>query len=269
MEHWLERLHALLSDKLASLALNILLAIVVFVIGRWVARALVRGANRLLEQRDIDVSLRKFLVDVAYVVLLVAVATAALSTAGVQTTAVVAVLGASSLAIGLALQGSLSNFAAGVLLIILRPYKVGDTVLIGKHNGRVEAIKVFQTILSTSDNREITIPNGQIVTAPIENYTARGTRRVDIALLVKPEANLYDVRTEVTQRLSSAATVLAKPGITVDLAELTPTSVKLVARAWVQSPDYATSSTELLETVRASDVLAKDLLAIMAVPPQV
>ncbi|HPH70190.1 MAG TPA: hypothetical protein PLF40_30780, partial [Kofleriaceae bacterium] len=100
-------------------------------------------------------------------------------------------------------------------------------------------------------------------------YTARGTRRVDIALLVKPEANLYDVRTEVTQRLSSAATVLAKPGITVDLAELTPTSVKLVARAWVQSPDYATSSTELLETVRASDVLAKDLLAIMAVPPQV
>ena len=126
---------------------------------------LVKTFQGVMERAKIDVSLRKFLGDVGYAVMLLAVVIAALDTLGIKTTAVLAVLGAAGLAVGLALQGSLSNFAAGVMLIVLRPYKVSDIVVIGKYLGRIYAIKVFNTVMITSDYREITIPNGQIIAA--------------------------------------------------------------------------------------------------------
>ncbi|MBA3452302.1 MAG: mechanosensitive ion channel, partial [Deltaproteobacteria bacterium] len=156
---------------LLPLALRIVVALMVFIIGRILARALLKGFHRLMERSKLDISLRKFLGDLVYAVALVAVIIAALDSLGVETTAVIAVLGAAGLAVGLALQGSLSNFAAGVMLIVLRPYKVGDLVTIGKYLGRVEAIRIFHTVLITGDYREITIPNAQIIAAPIENLT--------------------------------------------------------------------------------------------------
>src|ERR1700755_1719793 len=173
---------------------HLVVAGVVFFFGRALAKAVMRAFDRVMDRAKIDVSLRKFLGDVGYAVLLLAVVIAALDTLGIKTTAVLAVLGAAGLAVGLALQGSLSNFAAGVMLIVLRPYKVTDLVQIGKYLGRVEAIKVFNTLLVTGDNREITIPNGQIISAPIENLTVLGRRRVDLIVSVTQATSLAQVR---------------------------------------------------------------------------
>src|SRR5947199_159450 len=175
-----DALRAVADVHLIPFGVKLVIALAIFVLGRWISRAVLRALDRVMDRSKMDVSLRKFLGDVAYAVLFIVVVIAALDTVGVKTTAVVAVLGAAGLAVGLALQGSLSNFAAGVMLIVLRPYKVGDLVMIGKYTGRVDAIKVFHTVLITGDYREVTIPNGSIISAPIENLTVLGRRRVDL-----------------------------------------------------------------------------------------
>src|SRR5687767_2516041 len=179
---------------LVPLGLRIVVALIIFIAGRQISRILLRALDRFMERSRMDVSLRKFLGDLAYAVLLISVIIAALDTLGVKTTAVIAVLGAAGLAIGLALQGSLSNFAAGVMLIVLRPYKVTDLVVLGKYVGRVEAIKVFHTVLITADHREVIIPNGQIIVAPIENLTTLGRRRVDLLVNVTDPPDLARVK---------------------------------------------------------------------------
>jgi small conductance mechanosensitive channel len=233
---------------LLPLAMKLLIAIVIFVVGRWISRALLGGLDKLMERSKMDVSLRKFLGDVAYAVLFVIVAIAALDTAGVKTTAVIAVLGAAGLAIGLALQGSLSNFAAGVMLIVLRPYKVGDLVQIGKYLGRVDAIRVFQTILITDDYREITIPNGSIIGAPIENLTILGKRRVDLVVSVTQNADLARVR----ELLEKAATDDRVQQVTVGITEITDAWVKLYVRPWTTADNYSRVATDTMARVKDS-----------------
>jgi small conductance mechanosensitive channel len=237
---------------LLPLGIKVVVAILVFFIGRWLARLVVHGMAQLMERSRIDVSLAKFLSDVLYAVLLVVVVTAALDSLGVRTTAVVAVLGAAGLAIGLALQGSLSNFAAGVMLIVLRPYRVGDQVVIGKYVGRVDAIKVFHTFLVCDDNREVIIPNGQIIAAPIENMTTRGTRRLDLIVSVASGADIRQVRQLLEAVLLSDRRVLPTPSPTVDFLEVTDTATKLVMRPWTSSIDYPAVAPDLLERVRDS-----------------
>jgi small conductance mechanosensitive channel len=235
---------------LLPLGTKIVVATLVFFIGRWLARLLVRGLARVMERSRVDVSLSKFLSDVLYAVLLVAVVTASLDTVGIRTTAVVAVLGAAGLAIGLALQGSLSNFAAGVMLIVLRPYRVGDHVVIGKYLGRVDAIKVFHTFLVCDDNREVIIPNGQIIAAPIENMTTRGTRRVDIAVSVANSADVRQVRELLEAVLLSDRRVLPTPAPSVDLVEVSDAGTKLVLRPWTNTDDFRDLVGDLIERVR-------------------
>jgi small conductance mechanosensitive channel len=235
---------------LLPLGTKIVVATLVFFVGRWLARLLVRGLVRVMERSRVDVSLSKFLSDVLYAVLLVAVVTASLDTVGIRTTAVVAVLGAAGLAIGLALQGSLSNFAAGVMLIVLRPYRVGDQVVIGKYLGRVDAIKVFHTFLVCDDNREVIIPNGQIIAAPIENMTTRGTRRVDIAVSVANSADVRQVRQLLEAVLLSDRRVLPTPAPSVELVEVSDAGTKLVLRPWTNTGDFRDLVTDLIERVR-------------------
>ena len=234
---------------LLPLGMNILVAIAIFIIGRWLSRSVLRLLDKLMERGRVDVSLRKFLGDVAYAVLLVVTIIAALDTAGVQTTAVVAVLGAAGLAVGLALQGSLSNFAAGVMLIVLRPYKVGDQVTIGKYFGRVDAIRVFQTILITADNREITIPNGQIIAAPIENTTVLGRRRIDLVVTIPHPVDLQHVRKLLETAIRSDDRFERVPPVQV--AEITEAGVKLWLRPWTRHDDYAEVSTAAMEKIKA------------------
>ncbi|MGE5182772.1 MAG: mechanosensitive ion channel family protein [Acidobacteriota bacterium] len=231
---------------LLPLGLKIIIALVIFVVGRWVSRALLGGLDRLMERSKMDVSLRKFLGDLAYAVLWVVVVIAALDTVGVKTTAVVAVLGAAGLAIGLALQGSLANFAAGVMLIVLRPYKVGDLVVIGKYLGRVDAIRVFQTILITDDYREITIPNGSIIGSPIENLTILGKRRVDLIVSVSQNADLARVR----ELLEKAAADERVQQVAIGITEITDTYVKLYVRPWTSADQYARVASDTMARVR-------------------
>jgi small conductance mechanosensitive channel len=239
------------SDRyLEPLGVNLLVATAIFFLGRWLSRALIRGASALMDRGGMDVSLRKFLADVLYAVMLVVIVTAALDRVGVHTTAVIAVLGAAGLAVGLALQGSLSNFAAGVMIIVLRTYKVGDLVIIGKYLGRVEAIKVFHTILVTADNREITIPNGSIVTGSIENLTVLGTRRVDILITIGQGSDLHKVKQWLEGIALSDRRVLTAPAPQIDLTEITPDGVKLYLRPWTSVDDYPHVAADTLERIR-------------------
>jgi len=246
----LERVEELAREYLLPLGLKLLLALAIFAVGRWISRIVLAGFDRLMERSKVDVSLRKFLCDVAYATLLVAVVIASLDTIGIKTTAVVAVLGAAGLAIGLALQGSLSNFAAGVMLIILRPYKVGDLVAIGKYQGKVDAIRVFQTVLVTGDNREVTIPNGQIIAAPIENMTVLGRRRLDLVVSVAQAADLHQLRKLLADVVAGDARVQQAPAPSIELAEITDASLKLHVRPWTTVEDYGQLATAMMERIK-------------------
>jgi small conductance mechanosensitive channel len=241
---------------LVPMGLKLLVALCVFVVGRWIAKALRHGMERVMERSNMDVSLRKFLGDVVYALMLAAVVIASLDTLGIKTTAVVAVLGAAGLAIGLALQGSLSNFAAGVMLIILRPYKVTDLVVVGKYLGRVDAIKVFHTVLITADHREVTIPNGQIIAQPIENLTVLGRRRVDLVVTVANSTDLHHVRQLLEGVLLADQRVQQQPAPTIDVAEVADTGVKLYLRPWTTADDYAKVATDTMERVKDTMVAA-------------
>lgn len=235
---------------LAPLALRIVIALLILVVGRQVSRLVVWALERLMERSRIDASLRKFLCDLAYATLIVSVIIAALDTLGVETTAVIAVLGAMGLAVGLALQGSLSNFAAGVMLIVLRPYRVGDLVAIDKFTGRVEAIKVFHTVIITADHREVTIPNGQIIAKPIENLTSLGHRRVDLVVSVAQSSDLRRVRELLEGVVLADPRIRKTPAPTIEVAEITDTSVKLYLRPWTSVENYASVATDTMERVK-------------------
>jgi small conductance mechanosensitive channel len=247
--------------------LRLVVAAAVFFFGRALAKAVLRALDRVMDRAKIDVSLRKFLGDVGYAVLLVAVVIAALDTLGIKTTAVLAVLGAAGLAVGLALQGSLSNFAAGVMLIILRPYKVNDIVVIGKYLGRVDAIKVFNTILITNDNREITIPNGQIIAAPIENLTTLGRRRLDLLITVQHTTNLADVKQLVERVARADPRIEGEPAATVEVAEITDTAIKLHFRPWTAADHFDQVAVETMDRVKTEMQHAGVAFTVALQPP--
>ena len=228
------------------------LALAMFVVGRWLARKLVKGVTAMMERGAMDISLRKFLGDVLYAVLLVAVVTITLDTAGIHTTAMVAVIGAAGLAIGLALQGSLSNFAAGVMIIVLHHYRVGDIVVIGKYTGKVEAIKVFYTVLITSDNREVLIPNGQVISAPIENLTVLGRRRIELRVEVAPGADLHRIALLVEGAVLADDRIHAEPRPKLELVEIARDKLVLHMRPWTAAGDQAAVSTELMMRARVA-----------------
>lgn len=241
---------AFANAHLAPIALRIVIAIIILVAGHQLSKLLARALERFMERSRMDASLRKFLSDLAYAAMIVSVIVAALDALGVQTTAVIAVLGAMGLAIGLALQGSLANFAAGVMLIVLRPYRVGDVVTIDKFTGRVEAIKVFHTVLVTADHREVTIPNGQIIAKPIENLTALGHRRVDLVVSVAQSSDLRRVRELLEGVVLGDQRIRRSPAPTIDVAEISDTGVKLYLRPWTSVDHYATVAADTMERVK-------------------
>jgi small conductance mechanosensitive channel len=246
----LEQIEHFANTYLVPIGLKLLVALVVFILGRWISKAVLHGFERVMDRSKIDISLRKFLGDMLYAVLLVAVIIASLDTMGIKTTAVVAVLGAAGLAVGLALQGSLSNFAAGVMLIVLRPYKVADLVVIGKYLGRVEAIKVFHTVLITGDYREVSIPNGQIIAAPIENLTVLGRRRVDLVVTISQANELAKVRQLLEAVVLADQRVQQSPPPPIDVAEVADTGVKLYLRPWTTADHYGDVAAETMERLR-------------------
>jgi small conductance mechanosensitive channel len=262
----LEDVRKFAENYLLPFGLKLLLGVTIFVIGRWMTRLILRGLDRVMERSRMDVSLRKFLGDIAYAALFVVVVLAALDTIGVKTTALIAVLGAAGLAIGLALQGSLSNLAAGVMLIVLRPYKVNDVVVIGKYTGRVDAIRVFNTILITGDSREVTIPNGQVIAQPIENLTVLGQRRVDLVVNVPPATDLGALRRVLLAAIAADDRIATDPAPTIDVGEITDGGVKLLLRPWAKSTDHFRVMVETMERVQTAMTAAGIKGSIGALP---
>jgi len=221
-----------------DIGVRVLIAIAIFIIGRWLASLVTKMVKRAMATANVEETLTTFLGNLLYYVLLAAVVIATINQLGVQTTSLLAVLGAAGLAVGLALQGSLSNFAAGVMIVGFRPYKVGDFIEAGGVTGVVEQVQIFTTVMRTGDNKKIIVPNSQIMAGEITNYSANPTRRVDLVAGCGYDDDLDKVRAVLKDILAKDERVLADPAPTVAVLELGDSSVNFVVRPWVKSEDY-------------------------------
>lgn len=246
MEDVLNQIYAFLAEY----GLKILGAIAIFIIGRWIAKILSNFVEKALTKAKIDKTLTKFAKSLCYVVLLIFVIIAALGTLEVPIVQFSVIIGAAGLAIGLALQGSLANFAAGVLMLIFKPFKIGDFVEIAGTKGTVKEIQIFNTILNSPDNIRVIVPNGQVTGGNILNYTANGTRRVDLVIGVSYEDDLKKAQQVIRKVLDDDTRVLKDPAPTVAVLELADSSVNFVVRPWVKAADYWDVYFETTEKVK-------------------
>ncbi len=230
--------------------LALLFAIVILIVGSWAAKIVRGSVQRLLAKRNMDPIVVSFLGNLTYVILMVVVVLAALGKVGVQTTSFVAILGAAGLAVGLALQGSLANFAAGFLLVVFRPFKKGDYIEAGGTAGIVEEIQVFATILKTPDNRRVIVPNGKVMGDNITNYSAMETRRMDLVFGVSYTDDVAKVKAVLKRIAEEDARVLKDPAPAILLSELGDSSVNFIMRIWVKGSDYWPVTFETREKVK-------------------
>ena len=229
---------------------KIVLALVIYVVGKWVAKKVANIVRKLMVGRDADPTLVNFLCNIVYAVLLVAVILAALDTMGLPVTSLLAVVGAAGLAIGLALKDSLGNFAAGVMLVMFRPFSKGDVVEVAGVAGKVDEVRIFSTILTTADNKQITIPNGQVAADTITNYTAKDMRRVDMVFGVGYDDDLKVAREVLTRVCTGHPKVLDDPAFNIFVLNLGDSSVDFAVRPWVKTEDYWTVWGDVLEQAK-------------------
>lgn len=218
--------------------LKVLAAIVILVVGRWVSMALRKLVRRLMRRAEIDETIVSFVGNLVYVALLAFVVIAALSQLGIQTTSFIAILGAAGLAVGLALQGSLANFAAGFLMIIFRPFRVGDYIEGGGVAGTVEEIQIFTTTLKTPDNKTVIVPNAKMTGDNIVNWSTKGTRRVDMVFGIGYGDDIDKARQTITATLAEDDRILKEPATVIAVVELGDSSVNFVVRPWVKAEHY-------------------------------
>ena len=237
-------------NYLIEYSVRIVGAVLIFYIGRIVAKKLTELVRKLMSKAKWDITLAKFVGDLTYVGLLVLVIIAALGTLGVETSSFVAILGALTLAVGFALKDQFSNFGAGVLLLLFRPFEVGHFVEAGGTAGVVEEIGIFSTKLRTGDNRLIYVPNSSIISGNITNYSAKDTRRIDLTIGVSYEDDLKKVKEEIWNILNEDERILKDPAPTVAVSELADSSVNFVVRPWVKSSDYWPVYFDLLEKIK-------------------
>ncbi|MCG6933696.1 MAG: mechanosensitive ion channel [Gallionella sp.] len=225
-------------DIIANFGMKLAVAIIILLLGRWIAKGLARLTRRAMEKAKVDAMLARFIGSLIYVSLLTFVILAAINQLGVQTTSFIAVIGAAGLAVGLALQGSLANLAAGVLIILFRPYKVGDFIEGGGVAGTAEEVQIFTTVLKTPDNKTVIVPNSHIMSGTITNYSARTERRIDLVVGVSYDADLDKTRRVLTTLLDEDERILKEPAPTIGVIELADSSVNFVVRPWVKTTDY-------------------------------
>lgn len=229
---------------------RIIFAIIIFIIGSWISRRVSNMVIRLLKAREYDGLLTSFIGNIVYMALMAAVIIAALDAVGVETTSFLAVVGAAGLAIGLALKDSLGNLAAGVMIVGLRPFTEGDFVEVAGTSGTVRQVRLFHTTLYTPDNRKIIIPNGQITSGTITNFTAMDTRRIDMMIGVGYDDDLKVAQEVMNRVVTSHDQVLTDPAPAVLLMELADSSVNFAVRPWVKKEDYWTVRADLLESLK-------------------
>ncbi len=243
-----------LTDKLlewgALYGTKILAAIAILVIGRIVVGLLVGVVRRLMTRANVDETLTKFVVSLTRIALMVFLVIAAVGALGVQTTSFVAIIGAAGLAIGFALQGSLANFASGVMLIIFRPFKTGDYVEAGGSAGSVEAISIFNTVLNTPNNCKVIIPNSKITGDNIVNYSAKEMRRIDLVFGIGYGDDLRLAKETLNEIIGADSRILKDPEPTIAVLELADSSVNFAVRPWVKTADYWAVYFDLTEKVK-------------------
>lgn len=227
-------------------------AIAIFFIGRWLAKLGTSFVKSMMKKANVDETLVGFTGNILYALVLVFVCTAALSQLGIETTSLAAILAAAGLAIGLALQGSLSNFAAGFMIIAFRPFKSGDFVEAGGTAGVVEEITIFTTKMRTGDNKTVIVPNGSITNGVITNYSTKPTRRVDLVIGVGYDDDLKKVKKTLTKIVEKNEFVLKDPETVIAVSELADSSVNLVVRPWVKSADYWPALFALTEEIKTT-----------------
>lgn len=240
----------LVDTYLIPWSINIAMALAIFIIGKFVVNLLTNLMVKILSKSKMDVILVEFVSSIIKAILLLFVIIAALDQLGVNTTSLIALLGAAGLAVGLALQSSLQNFAAGVMLIVFRPFKAGDYVEAGGTAGVVESISIFSSILRTGDNKEVIVPNGKIYGDLIINYSKRETRRIDMVFGVSYDDDIKKVKELLTKIVAADERVLADPAPVVALSELADSSVNFVVRPWVNTGDYWAVKWALTEEVK-------------------
>ena len=246
MEELLDKVYQLLTVY----GLKVLAALAIFIIGRWVAKGVRKLVERIMTKGKVDATLIAFTSNMAYIGLLAFIVIAALGQLGIQTTSFIAILGAAGLAVGLALQGSLSNFAAGFLLIIFRPFKVGDLIEGAGVFGVVEAIQIFTTQLKTPDNKTVIIPNAKLTDDNIVNWTVKGTRRVDMVFGIGYEDDIDKARSLMADIVAEDSRVLKAPAPQISVSELADSSVNFVVRPWAKVEDYWGVYFDLTEKIK-------------------
>lgn len=246
MEEMLDKIYQLLTVY----GLKVLAAIAIFIIGRWVAKGVRRLVERIMTKGNVDSTLVTFTSNMAYIGLLAFIVIAALGQLGIQTTSFIAILGAAGLAVGLALQGALSNFAAGFLLIIFRPFKVGDLIEAAGVFGVVEAIQIFTTQLKTADNKTVIVPNAKLTDDNIVNWTVKGTRRVDMVFGIGYDDDIDKARSLMADIIAEDGRILKTPAPQISVSELADSSVNFVVRPWVKVEDYWGVHFDLTEKIK-------------------
>jgi len=241
---------AQLQEILAVYGLKIIAAIAIFIIGKIVAKMIKSGVAKAMTRSKSDPILISFTTNILYAGLLAFVVIAALGQLGIQTTSFIAILGAAGLAIGLALQGSLSNFASGVLMIIFRPFKQGDFIEGAGVAGVVEEVHIFNTVMRTGDNKTIIIPNGSLMNGNIVNYSTKPTRRLDFVFGIGYDDDLRKAKEVLEEILNNDERILKDPAITIGILELADSSVNIAARPWVKSADYWPVHFDITEQVK-------------------
>jgi len=246
----LSHLSARVYELLAVYGIKVIGAVVIFIVGRWVAKGLTSLIRRLMTRRRTDETLTSFVSHLSYVAMLAFVVIAALNQLGIQTASFIAVLGAAGLAIGLALQGSLANFAAGVLMILFKPFKVNDYIEGAGIAGVVEEIQIFTTQLRTPDNKAIIVPNAKMTGDNIVNYSVKGTRRVDLVFGIAYDDDIDKARGIILDIAAEDGRVLKDPEAVVVVSELADSSVNLTLRAWTSGGDYWGAYFHIVEAVK-------------------
>ncbi len=237
------------TDGLAF-GIDVVLALLIFFVGRIIIGVLVRGMSAAMQKNGVEKTLETFVNNLVRTALLIVVIIAAIGQLGIQTTSFIAVFGAAGLAVGLALQGSLSNFASGVLIVLFRPYKVGDFVEAAGISGSIEQVQILTTIFKTGDNKQVIVPNSQVMNSIITNYSANDTRRIDMVVGVSYDDDLDKVRKTLEEIVAADTRVLDDPAPQIAVSELADSSINFIVRPWCATSDYWGLKLDLTETIK-------------------
>ncbi len=233
-----------------SYLVKFVVAILIIIIGKYIAKITSKTLSKVMAHRKVDQAVIAFIANIVSGIIFFVAIIAAISHLGFNTSSLVAIVGAAGLAVGLALQGSLSNFASGVLIILLKPFRAGDFVEVSGVSGVVEEILIFATKLRTGDNKTVIIPNGSITGGIIINYSSKPTRRIDLVIGVSYDANLAETKTILSKVVEQHPLVLKDQPITIGVSELADCSVNFVVRPWVKTENYWPVYFDLLETIK-------------------